>query len=71
MKTNIPNTENGPLLPLVLVLVRVVTRLADIFLTYCNLNDIHVKTMTIGEQYKNKGQKIFPCNLLEMASMSY
>ena len=69
MVDSTPNTENGPLLPL--VLVRVVTRLADIFLTYCNLNDIHVKTMTIGEQYKNKGQKIFPCNRLEMASMSY
>lgn len=47
-----PNTENGPLLPL--VLVRVVTHLADIFLTYCNFNDIYVKTMTMGEQYKNK-----------------
>ncbi len=52
MVDSTPNTENGPLLPL--VLVRVVTRLADIFLTYCNFNDIHVKTMTMGEQYKNK-----------------
>ena len=69
MVDSTPNTENGPLLPI--VLVRVVTRLADIFLIYCNLNDIHVKTMTRGEQYKNKGQKIFPCNRLEMASMSY
>ena len=35
----LPNTGNNPLLPL--VLVRLVTRLADVFLTYCNLNGIY------------------------------